>query len=228
MFTTRLDADTHTYYVDDEPMRYSVTQLISRCFPKFPAHAIAGKVANKTGRTREEVLEEWRSYAKKGTDLHQDIHYYLNGIEIRDAPYPFQQFLQFLDDHPTWTPMRTEMVLAAPTMIQGGLAGSIDAWFQDHEGKNHLVDWKRTFKDITAVNPRAFALTPISHLPDNNFTKYSLQLNLYKRMLSLSHQVNVDSMWIIQLNPNVPHYSKIPVPDLSLEIDLILRMPESQ
>lgn len=226
MINPRLDANTHTYYLDNEPMRYSVTQLISRCFPKFPAHTIAGKIADKRGITRESVLDEWRCKAQQGTDLHEDIHHYLNGLQISNTSIPFQHFLQFLDHHPTWTPMRTEMVLAVPDMISGGLAGSIDAWFQDEQGKNHLVDWKRTTKNLEDINPRLFALPPISHLSDSNFTKYSLQLNLYKRMLLLSCNVDVDYMWIVQLNPLASCYKKIAIPDLASDIDLILKSPE--
>jgi ATP-dependent exoDNAse (exonuclease V) beta subunit len=226
MTTSRLDANTHTYYLNDEPMRFSVTQLISRTFPPFPAQSIATRVALKRGTTREAVLSEWRDTATKGTQLHEDIHHYLNGLHISNVSSPFQSFLQFLDHHPDWDMMRTEMVIANRDIVPGGLAGSIDAWFRDRDGDNHLVDWKRTTKDLEDTSSSKKALDPISHLSDSNFSKYSLQLNLYKRLLFLSHGIKVHHMWIVQLNPLSPTYKKIRVPDLDREIDLIVQSPE--
>lgn len=226
--TSRLDSTTHTYYLNDQPMRYSVTQLISKLFPPFPAQSIAERVAAKRGIPREAVLAEWRDTASKGTELHEDIHHYLNGIQISNVSSPFQSFLYFLDDHQHWDMIRTEMVITNATIIPGGLAGSIDAWFRDRDGDNHLVDWKRTTKDLEGLSSNKKALSPVSHLPDSNFSKYSLQLNLYKRLLFLSHGVQIHHMWIVQLNPLSPTYKKIKVPDLGHEMDLIVQSHESE
>jgi ATP-dependent exoDNAse (exonuclease V) beta subunit len=226
MTDARLHIASHTYYLNDDPMRYSVTQLISKLFPPFPANAIASRLASKRGITCEAVLGEWRDTAMKGTELHEDIHHYLNGLHISNVSAPFQSFLHFMDDHPEWDMIRTEMVIANATVIRGGLAGSIDAWFRDRQGNNHLVDWKRTTKPIENIPSSKKALPPIDHLPDSNFSKYSLQLNLYRRLLFLSHGITIHHMWIVQLNPLLPTYKKIAIPHLDHEIDLILSLSE--
>jgi len=174
-----LDANTHTYYLDNEPMRYSVTQLVSRFFPAFPARSIANKLAMKRNVSAETIMAEWKQTATDGSKLHEDIHLFLNGLQVNNPSQEFRNFLHFLDDHPHWNMIHSEHLVAHP---QFKLAGSIDAVFRDHEGNTHLVDWKRTSKCIDACSHK-WAYPPLHHLKDNSFNKYSLQLNLYKRLI---------------------------------------------
>ena len=78
----RLDTSTHTYYDDQgEPVRYSATQFISRFFHPFRAHAIASSLARKRGMETVDIMAEWRDTAIHGSQVHEHIHNWLNGID---------------------------------------------------------------------------------------------------------------------------------------------------
>lgn len=187
-----LDASTHTYYDDQgEPIRYSATQFISRFFQPFRAHAIASSLARKRGVTSPEIMAEWRQTAVHGSQVHESIHHWYNGVE---EDFEHEAFFAFVEDHPHWTLIKSEYVVA-----RGNIAGSIDALFVDEEGHVLLVDWKTTSKDLYRDYGRK-ALAPIENIRDTAFEKYSLQLYLYKHLLEPEFQVH--SCWIVQLKEN--------------------------
>ena len=52
---------THTYYYQNQyPVKYSVTQYISRYFPEFDSEKVSANYAKKHGLTKEEVLADWK------------------------------------------------------------------------------------------------------------------------------------------------------------------------
>lgn len=219
------DPATHTYYdAEGRPVLYSVTQAISRFFPPFRAHTIAEAVARKRGVPKEEILSQWSAASAAGTRLHEDIHYYLNGIDVQNDSPEFHHFLRFLDDHPDFTTLRTEMVVHS-----GNIAGSVDCLMADKDENVILVDWKRSSKDLLApAYGNKKALSPIKHMPDTSLSKYQLQTNLYKHLLKEGHNIEVKSMMLVQLNPEAVSYTKILVPPLPTEINSILRSLGSQ
>jgi ATP-dependent exoDNAse (exonuclease V) beta subunit len=120
--------------------------------------------------------------------------------------------------------MRTEMMVC-DSNIPGGLAGSIDCLMLDDKGKYHLIDWKRTNKNLNQVYGNTKAMPPISHLSTSSIVKYGLQTNMYKYILSSCYSITVDYMWIIQLGNT---YHKISIPNYDSEIADILKTLESQ
>ena len=207
----RLDTSTHTYYDDQgEPVRYSATQFISRFFHPFRAHAIASSLARKRGMETVDIMAEWRDTAIHGSQVHEHIHNWLNGIEDN---FEHDAFFSFIDDHPHWTLIKSEYVVHA-----NNIAGSIDALFIDDEGVIHLVDWKTTSKDLHRYYGRK-ALAPIEYIRDTAFEKYSLQLYLYKYLIE--SEFHVSRVWIIQLKEN-GIYVKHEAVDRSEEIKKLL------
>lgn len=63
---------------------------------------------------------------------------------------------------------------------------------------------------------------PIAHLPDNDFTKYSLQLNLYKYILEKNYGVKVSKMILTSFHKNCSSYICTEIGDLSKEINDML------
>ena len=53
----------------------------------------------------------------------------------------------------------------------------------------YLFDWKTNKKIVKANKYRKYAKFPIEHLPDNNYTKYALQLNLYEYLLKYENYI---------------------------------------
>ena len=91
---------------------------------------------------------------------------------------------------------------------------------KNKEDGNHLViyDWKRV-KNIQDENRFERGFKPINHLPNSNYWHYSLQLNIYKRILEKNYDKIIDAMYLLWLHPNNKSYIEIKVPDLSTEID---------
>lgn len=208
----RLDPQNHIYYTHEgEPVRYSVTQFIGRFFPPFRATTVAEACARKRGISSDQVLAEWRSASDRGTRVHEHIHFFLNGFDVDDDSGEFASFSTFCDDHPEWTLLKSEFIVHSRD-----IAGSIDALFLDEQGKVHMVDWKVTNKDLKHHYGR-YAKTPIHHLQDTSYNRYSLQLNLYRQLVK---EFIIFKMWIVQLTPT--GYTKIEVYDMSTEINALL------
>jgi hypothetical protein len=47
---------------------------------------------------------------------------------------------------------------------------------------------------------------PIDHLPDTNYWHYSLQLNIYRRILEELYDVEVSELALVILHPNNPSF----------------------
>ena len=107
------------------------------------------------------------------------------------------------------------------------LAGSIDMLVDLGDGTFAIYDWKRS-KEIKKIpfNDDSYAKTDcVSHLPDTNFWKYSLQLNTYKKILQDKYGLSVSEMHLVILHPNNDNknYKRITVPDLSKEVDALFK-----
>lgn len=124
-------------------------------------------------------------------------------------------FLNFVRDHPTMKPYRTEWMIYDEDIH---LSGSIDMVYENQDGTLSIYDWKRS-KQITKVNPyNKFALTPeLAEMPDSNFWHYALQLNCYKVILETKYGKQIRDLCLVQLHPDADegNYELYPVPDLS-------------
>ena len=62
----------------------------------------------------------------------------------------------------------------------------------------------------------------LSHLPDCNFIKYSMQLNLYKRIIENNYDIEISKMFIVNLHPNQNSFNEIEVLSMDKDLDIIL------
>ena len=103
------------------------------------------------------------------------------------------------------------------------LAGSVDMVYRDEKtGKLHIYDWKRC-REIKKYNKWQCSIHPkIDHIPDTNFWHYSLQLNMYKRIIERKYGEEVGELWLVCLHPNQITYMKYKVPILNKEMDALI------
>ena len=87
----------------------------------------------------------WKHAANIGTTVHDSIDAYLKGDEEAiDVPDPLvpamRAFMQWQTDHSRWRYLESETAV----LFQGqtSYAGTIDALFEDENGKLVLIDWK--------------------------------------------------------------------------------------
>jgi hypothetical protein len=232
----------------------SVTTWIHQLFPKFNADEIITNIMKSKswgpghkywGMTAEEIKQSWtnngNAVATAGTNMHYNIEcfmnncnlssgythkdlldYYLNNSNDKYDYDEWQFFLNFIKDFPHLKPYRTEWLIYDEDVK---LSGSIDMVYENADGTLSIYDWNSS-KEISGDNVyNKFAIEPeIKHIPDTNFWHYSLQLNLYKKLLERKYGKKVKDLYLVRLHPNHPNktYELIPVPSLDKEIKQLL------
>lgn len=224
----------HIYTVMGERGTYtSVTTWVHKNFPAFDSNAIIDKMLSSPkmtdpkykyfGMTKEQILEQWNtkrdSSASAGTNMHFDIECYFNDLKVENESIEFEYFLRFVKDFPHLKPYRTEWMVYYEEMK---LSGSIDMIFENPDGTLEIYDWKRCQEIAYETGFDQYAKTPcINHLPDTNFWHYSLQLNIYKKILEDKYGKKVVGLYLVCLHPDNSGktYDRIEVPVLKQEME---------
>lgn len=231
------DEGPHIYTIKDDPSQYtSVTTWNHSHFEHFDADKIINNMMSsknwKTnkyyGKTKEEILKIWddnRDQASQaGTKLHYDIECYYNNCPNENQSIEYSYFKQFAEDYKHLKPYRTEWMVWHEDIK---IAGSIDMVFEKEDGTLLIYDWKRSKEIIKTPSFNKYALTDcISHLPDTNFWHYSLQLNVYKRILEEKYNKKVEGLFLVCLHPNNKNqsYLRIPCADLQDEVNELFEL----
>lgn len=209
----QFEKDTHTYFLGDNTLK-SVSSVVASQFKGFNSHAVASALAKKKessyyGMNRDEILQQWSETGKQsrdaGINMHRHIEeYYQHGREPCEYK-EWQMFRKFVEDHPDWKCVGTEV-----QVHNTKVAGTIDAIFQTPEGIV-LVDWKRT----KAIDFSGYGMGRgfMKHVADCNYSKYSLQLSLYREL----YGGGVVECYVIQIHPNLDSYQKIKAQNFHVE-----------
>lgn len=243
----------HKYKILSDPNSHytSVTTLIHKLFPQFDADNVIRKIkrgknwneSNKYwGKSDKEIKDEWSSNgkasAKLGTLLHEKIEHFMNTkterecIQINileDKKYigqtsqEWEMFEYFVMDHPTLKPFRTEWLIYDEELK---LAGSIDMVYKNEDGSVSIYDWKRCkeIKYDTEWNDMG-SNQCVKHIPNTNFWHYSLQLNIYRKLLEKNYGLKVKELFLVQLHRENEgnKYQKHEVQFLDEEIDQLFK-----
>jgi ATP-dependent exoDNAse (exonuclease V) beta subunit len=204
------DEITHTYRLDDLLLK-SVSSIVASQFKTFKANIVAANLENGKakdqdspyyGMTRHDILAKWTKAGDEardnGTRLHRQIEeFYLSGKIPEEETVEWSQFMNFNKDHPEWTIVGCEV-----RVNNNKVAGTIDAIFQTPNGIV-LVDWKR----VRAIDysGRGYGIGLMRYAEDCNYSKYSLQLSLYRELINME----VKDCFIVQFHPSIDAYSRI-------------------
>jgi ATP-dependent exoDNAse (exonuclease V) beta subunit len=234
----------HKYFINGiNDGLISVTGFVHQNFEHFDTNSIADKLLKNTkkmcdpnykyfGKTKEEMIEEWnengRIASELGTALHADIENFYNQIKVENDSLEFQYFRKFVSDFPELVPYRTEWMVYDDTI---NLTGSIDMVFENPDGTLQIYDWKRSKGIEYESFGNKCSITPcLSHLPDTNFNHYSLQLNIYRKILQDKYDKIVTKLCLVILHPD--HHEKtyecIDVPIMDTEIDELFTLRKQQ
>src|SRR5690625_3429197 len=150
----KFDEASHTYWLGDKKLT-SVTTYISKYKSFFDSDEISEKYARKHGRTKEDVLLEWKQKAdascEMGTIIHAILEEYTLGNEIKKSDdYPKSKVaIKIIDDlfkTNRLTPVETEYIV-----YNDKIAGQIDCIAKNHQDEYFILDWK-TNKEIKFDN----------------------------------------------------------------------------
>lgn len=217
------DEATHSYTYDGREL-VSVTTFLGRFFEVFDGPGVARKVvANPKskyfGRDPDAVVADWEARGQEardlGTLLHANIQQYLREGDVRgERSDQFPHFEAFLRTK-YWRPLLVEERVHC---LESGLAGTVDAVFEDQDGRVVICDWKRARK-MKRGNRWQRAKPPIEHLDDCDLAKYSLQLSLYRHLLR--HRLRDRDVRLVLVN-FTDRYEEIPIRDHGEEVEAML------
>jgi len=225
---------THTYYVDGSSEGIiSVTTLIHNYFPKFDSNKALKIMKNKSEKypnmTDDQIKKVWSDNGKlaseDGTKLHKIIENYYNSLEDEpnDEKIEFQHFLRFNETiKGGFVPYRTEWSIFDGSI---DLAGQIDMLYKKKDGTFALYDWKR-IKELKKDNIFEKGIGKLSKLDHCNYIHYSIQLNIYKRILETRYDMKVSEMYLVILHPENKNYILEEVKDMNKIIDIIFKERE--
>jgi ATP-dependent exoDNAse (exonuclease V) beta subunit len=227
------DEGPHVYTVHGDSTFTSVTTFNHSHFEEFNADEVIDKMISRGsltdpkskyfGMTKEDIKTLWKmkgnSASTAGTKLHYDIECYNNYMEVENDSIEFQYFLKFDEDFPDLKPYRTEWMVYYEELK---LSGSIDMVYRKPDGTFAIYDWKRA-KSMDFENKWKKMYPPISHLPDTNYWHYSLQLNIYRRILQELYGEVVSELALVVLHPNFEHYRVFKLNMMDEEVEAMFR-----
>ena len=232
----------HKYYIDGKEM-VSATTFIGKFKQKFEEDYWSKKKAKERGITQKEILAEWKNKSltstEKGTAFHEYAENYLTN---RIFPFPQEQINQVLGEgndvkerfdklvilfdkfykqsYGKLIPIRAEIVVGDEEL---GICGMLDQlFFNEKSGKLEIWDWK-TNKKIDKKNRWQQFKEPISHLDVCELNTYSLQLSLYKYIITRKTNIDLGDNYIVWFNEKNDNYFPIKCYDYTEEIKMMLK-----
>lgn len=191
----------------------SVTTLIEKFFPFFDEEAYIQRFMAESGKTREEVVRKMQEPSERGTDMHQQIEYFLKGRDHREDFKEFRLFLKFHEDQIVRRGLLFHDAEKIVTLPQLGIAGTVDALFRKPDGSFVMVDWKRSKNLILDGYPKKYGigrgLSILSHLDNSSYYHYELQQSFYKYILETGYGMKISSMILCVLHPDYDRYYTI-------------------
>ncbi len=233
----------HIYTVLGDRGGYtSVTTWNHEHFEKFDTDKIINNILKSKnmekpeykyyGKTAEDIKKMWDDNrdkaAQAGTNMHNDIECFYNGMEVKNDSEEFGYFEKFYTDYKDLKPYRTEWMVYYEDLK---LSGSIDMVYENPDGTLQIYDWKRCQEIKHEASFSKFAKTKcISHLPDTNFWHYALQLNMYKTILEHKYDKKITDLYLVCMHPDNKYkmYERIEVPILDKEMDELIKLRKQQ
>jgi ATP-dependent exoDNAse (exonuclease V) beta subunit len=186
----QFEPDAHLYTYNAQDCFTSATTVVQKWIPPFEEEYWAKKKAEENNVTPEDMIKEWNQKRDKaaalGTSVHRMIEEFLLGGEVRLSANLFavQKYTQFL--HWWWKIHKHYEVIAVEWRmfdLDHGIAGTVDLLIRTKDGLV-ILDWK-TNHDLKVEGSYNNLLAPFDDLPENDRTKYALQLSTYRMMAKL-------------------------------------------
>lgn len=201
---------SHQYFAHDQEF-ISVSSFLNTFVDPQDWDALSIDLAKKQKTTPEELRELWNIRKDfsivRGTEFHLYVHKYLSeNKKIRTVTPIFKEIQLF---HKFWDKKNKDRYIIIDTELivcckKIRLAGTIDCLvLNKNTGKIYLLDWK-TNRTIYQDGTGKFFLEPLSHLPNSDLHKYSLQLNMYRYLLEQSCQdLVIEDLFLIHFSPKI-------------------------
>lgn len=225
----------YTSVINGKQISYmSGTQFLGKYFPQFdPDGSITKKCALKEGISPEELKKRWADKGKEscrlGTRMHERLEDLFLSRQVRNTPEDDTEKKRFDNAVSIGQKIMQRLDIVGVEKIvfsdQLGIAGTIDFLGKSKkDGTYIIIDHKSNAKIEQDNFWKKFCLGPLSHVPDNSFYHYALQLNLYEYLLKHEQYVQKDAKFALFLNHVTADKAQlIKLPDMQSEIkDLMI------
>ena len=196
--------ETHKYFVNDEPIKMSVSGKYGRYGIPFNKLEKSQSVANREGRTQESVLKEWDAAGKKAIDIGNKAHLFGELYAFNRSLKPKTKYdkaiVKFWNDLPSHiVVVATELQMYHKEFMYAGTADII--LYNTKTGKYIIGDYK-TNKDLHKNFANQKLLGPFCNILDTPLNKYQLQLSYYQILLEQIPNLEVSHRKIISIKDN--------------------------
>jgi hypothetical protein len=201
----------HKYEICGEPAKMSVSGLISKYEKPFDSQNLAARIAKKDGVPIEYVLEKWERNKNYSCHKGSEFHLYVeNFLERRQIPIDRESIIELISGSAGYYKEDLEnyysemalliknfksfydwwkegYILIKSEFVVGdkatGICGTIDNLSFNIKTKKFAIFDYKTNKEIKMNNQYGEKmLEPFGYIPKCEYSKYSLQLSLYKEI----------------------------------------------
>jgi hypothetical protein len=220
---------THKYFIDGEEANSpSVTNVIKRFKSTFDVDAAASRIAKRTGESTQAIKESWEINNKLSTSLGSILHKYIENsyhnkkipiesnlispilgnneklIVLETLPKLINQFKEFNKNYKHLHSVKNELVIGDIDDTQ--ICGMVDLLaYNSKEDYYEIIDFKTNKKISNQNTYKKFLKSPFNTIPDTELGHYTVQLNIYKYIITKYTNINVKNLkivWFNSLNEN--------------------------
>ena len=236
--------DGHYYECKGKRVGISVTTFIHEFCNEFDAEGMAEKVANRDGKTIQQVLDEWdykRDFScEKGTTCHEFAQslwsaelykplYFDNSPEFKKSIFiiqrqamnfkmDYEEHLEHLIDELPIGSEEYDIASCVDHLFYNKLTGGLV--LVDYKTNTDIYKDKKYYENSRKKPPRM--KIPLQHLEDLTITHYYIQLSIYKFLIEKYTGLKVDEMFIVYMSEKIDNYEIIEILYLKDEVEKIL------
>jgi hypothetical protein len=221
--------DEGHYYINlknvDEKL-ISVTSFIKFFYKPFDVDYCASFTAKKEKKAIAQVKKEWAENSLMATTKGSAFHAY---IEDRISRKMFNynndilalQAENFIKSKNDLYPVCSEVVVGSEEFK---MAGSIDQLFAYISDDDLIIyDWKTNKEIFKPAYKNEKMFYPFGDLPQNDISKYTIQLNIYEYFLKLKG-FKVKERKLVWFHEKNANYQEILVPNIQNEVEKALKL----
>lgn len=180
-----LNHETHTYTnVETGEVYTSVTNFIGSYKKPFDKDKWSKYVANRDGITQKEVLDKWNDITltaqNRGTNVHLIMENYIKSRVIEKG---YEDFIDSFIKKTSGIILPDSKIMSEELLYSHDykLAGTADL-IVENGNSFHVMDFKTNKKFNYTNKYNDYFYEPIEHLPQCEFTTYTIQLSIYAWM----------------------------------------------
>ena len=198
------EEEGHRYHVNGTPIQCSVSGKIKDFYLPFDKKNKSLVTANRMGVSQDTIIKDWDNKRDisiiKGKKAHLFGELYPFNRDLRPQSKFDIAIMKFWGDLPPHViPIIMEAKMYHKEHLYAGTADGI--LYNTLTGKYIIIDYKTNI-DLFKNYKGQKMLGPFSHLLDNPFNKYQLQLCYYQILLQQIEDIEVSSRKLVWLRPN--------------------------